>query len=387
MVRVALASVISICFATAESGCVASGRLPRLSATHTVEELIDQGQEPSQTSLQRDFESAYAPSVEMKRFVRENVPTDALPKQRLDALIGALETNELLNLRYQNDQTHSASETFANREGNCLSFTMMVASLAELADLEVSFQRVAVPTRWYLSDGWIALDEHINLLVRAQPNLLASGSQLVIDFNTPDFFGRYPTRTLTKAAVGALYFSNLGAESLRKGDFRRARQRLSYALRLDPSSVSALVNLAALELRNSNFDKAESALILALQEDSTHPVALASLADTYAHLGQHSLGRKIEARITKLRAKDPLNLLRESQELLDAGQTQLALKKINVALKSTPSEPLLFMQRARIAVALENALQAEEDLQLAEEHSVGAIAIQQVQDLRKALLK
>ena len=70
----------------------------------------------------------------------------------------------MFSLEYA-EVTRTASATFHDRQGNCLSFTMLFVGLARAAGLTASYQSVEVPPTWS-NDGQVVIANHVNAVVR-----------------------------------------------------------------------------------------------------------------------------------------------------------------------------------------------------------------------------
>src|SRR5262245_52581702 len=120
-------------------------------------------------------DDAFALDAEMESFV---APLKAVrePRQRMQALIHALEARGMFSLEYA-EVTRTASDTFHDRQGNCLSFTMLFVTLARAVGLSANYQSVVVPPSWS-NDGQVVVANHVNTAV-----ITARGEETVVDFN------------------------------------------------------------------------------------------------------------------------------------------------------------------------------------------------------------
>ena len=82
----------------------------------------------------------------------------------------------MFSLEYA-EVTRTASGTFHDRQGNCLSFTMLFVALARAVDLYATLSSVDVPPTWSY-DGTVVVANHVNTVVRT-----GGGEETVVDFN------------------------------------------------------------------------------------------------------------------------------------------------------------------------------------------------------------
>ena len=87
-------------------------------------------------------DQVFALDEEMRTFIAP-VKAFRTPQQKMQALIRGLEEHGMFSLDYA-EITRTASRTFHDRQGNCLSFTMLFVTLARAAGLSASFQRISV---------------------------------------------------------------------------------------------------------------------------------------------------------------------------------------------------------------------------------------------------
>ncbi len=93
---------------------------------------------------------------EMRNYVAAKIGNDPQARSRLRKLIRGMIDDGLLTLDYDPNLTYTATETFRNRQGNCLSFSILFAALAREADLETTFQMVEIPPS-FRADGELIL--------------------------------------------------------------------------------------------------------------------------------------------------------------------------------------------------------------------------------------
>jgi hypothetical protein len=99
---------------------------------------------------------------EMRNYVASKVKANQPARSRLKKLIRGMIEDGLLTLDYDPNLTYTAIETFQNRQGNCLSFSILFASLAREANLDVTFQMVDIPPS-FRADGEIILELEVML--------------------------------------------------------------------------------------------------------------------------------------------------------------------------------------------------------------------------------
>src|SRR5689334_21166319 len=126
-------------------------------------------------------EDTFGLDEEMQAFVAPlKVVRD--PRQRRQALIQAMEALGMCSLEYA-EVTRAASGTFHDRQGNCLSFTMLFVSLARAIGLQSTYLAVVAPPQWS-NDGQVVVASHVSKVIRS-----ASGNEKFVDFNICPYKG------------------------------------------------------------------------------------------------------------------------------------------------------------------------------------------------------
>ena len=86
------------------------------------------------------------------------------PRQKMLSVDRSVGARGMFSLEYA-EVTRTASGTFHDRQGNCLSFTMLFVALARAAGLPANYQSVEVPPTW-ANDGQVVIANHVNTVVR-----------------------------------------------------------------------------------------------------------------------------------------------------------------------------------------------------------------------------
>jgi hypothetical protein len=174
---------------------------------------------------------------EMRSWAHQHV-SDQLPTdQRLDRLLAVLMGQEGLDLTYQVGATGTAEEVFASRHANCLSFTSLFVGMARELGVDA----------FYLDVGDVEKFEREGSLVVESGHITAgfgSGSLLRILEFTPIARPNYrQLHRISDLTAIALFYSNRGAELLRKSQERDALVWLHESVGLDPELARGWINL------------------------------------------------------------------------------------------------------------------------------------------------
>lgn len=235
----------------------------------------------------------------MLAFLNKHVDRDHGQMMRLHELLYAIVTDDSFGLKYDGT-TRTAQDTFAARQGNCLSFTNLFVALAREVDIEVVFQEIEIPPDWSREGDTYNLSRHVNVFV----DLGGVGTRSV-DFNIDNFQSDYDRKLISDERALAHYYSNIGAERLQKSEFLEALAYFRKALAVDQGFAPAWSNLGALYSEAGHFDFAEAAYLQALEIDPRELVAMSNLGQLYEFLGQEELANRYNERSNRHRMRNP----------------------------------------------------------------------------------
>ncbi len=245
-------------------------------------------------------------SEEIKAMLDESVVKKRNPRQRLQALMALIAENVEVTTSYDKYGAKTATETFEEGSGNCLSFSNMFVSMARYCGLDTVFQQIPTPPNW-VKDGEVLLfTRHIGAMVD-----IYEPGQVVI--NIENSFGdgkivveardqtqylfapllplsvRYSgvpsTRAIADRTAFALFYNNIGSQYLSEGSTLDAFRYFVKALKLDPEVSFIWSNLAVAYGRNNQEEAAEKAFLqsLAVNQDKDELTAMSIMSN----LGRH----------------------------------------------------------------------------------------------------
>lgn len=268
---------------------------------------------------------ALALDAEMRAFAARIAQVRA-PDMRLAALAQGMEARGLFSLEYA-EVTRTAAATFHDRQGNCLSFTMLFVALARAANLSAVYQTVVVPPTW-ASDGQVVVANHVNALVRT-----GIREATVVDFNLREYEGSRPTRRVDDHYVLALFYTNLGAEALVRGDRAAALAHLRAAAHAHSGVAGVWVNLGVLYARARRYDYAEAAYLRAIEVDTDELSALANLVHVYTAIDEPELAAHYGKLVQGYRERNPYYHFALATRAYDEQRPMAALTAVRKALK------------------------------------------------------
>lgn len=296
----------------------------------------------------------------MREFLARHVDRRANPHLRLQQLVYAIISEGSFGLNYS-EATRTATQTFAARDGNCLSFTNMFVALARAVGLEVRYQQIDIPPDWEQRGELFVLNRHINVLVDLGP-----AAQKVVDFNIADFKSRYDRHAVSDRRAEAHYYSNMGAEKFQAGDLRAAFLYLRRGLQADASFSPLWTNLGTVYLRAGALAHAEASYLEALRQDGADMVAISNLARLYERRGDSARATHYRELAQRHRDNNPWYRYRQARAAFFARDYAKALEDLDFAIRRKPDEDTFLFLRGMVHLQRGDASRARADLEKAE---------------------
>ncbi|MDY7092297.1 MAG: tetratricopeptide repeat protein [Acidobacteriota bacterium] len=255
---------------------------------------------------------------EMEQWAREAVPKNLPKAERSQRLLEALVQLEGLNLQYRSDFTGTAEEVFETRQANCLSFTHLFVAMARSLHLDAYFLFVQDIQSFFQEGDLVINASHVTAATGPQqdPQILEFTDRTDVEYR------RF--HHISDLRAVALFYSNRGAELLRKGQPGGALQWLETAVQLDPALADGWVNLGVVRRRLGDLEGAETAYQRALQEDAGTSAAYHNLAALYRHLGKEEMVEELLTLADESGNRNPFTYLRLGDINLRQGELDAA---------------------------------------------------------------
>jgi Tfp pilus assembly protein PilF len=298
----------------------------------------------------RDTTFAYAPALvtvtredlfrlepELLARVLQPLPADLSPSQKLKHLLAVVFGPDHRRFTYAAGHSTTASETWRNQRGDCLSLTLLTYAVARVMGMGAQMQEVDTPTLFDRRDGFDFVNQHVNVrFPRAQWTLYAEDKprDVVVDFE-PDYASPETGRLLEENAIYARFLNNRAVEHMAHGERALAYAHFRAAIAADPGYASSYANLAQLYRQAALPAEAEQllqrALALARQDD----VALHSLTELLAAQGRDVEARRYESILQSRASRDPYHWIALGIRSLEAGNPRKAVRALEQARDMT----------------------------------------------------
>lgn len=250
----------------------------------------------------------------------------------------------------------SARAAFAQRRGNCLTYTSLFIALAREVGFEASYQLVDVPPDYDSVNGMVVLNKHVNARVERVPG---RGS-VTVEFSEEFASGIHDRRVVDDQFALALHYNNLAFSDDMAGDERGAFAYLKKAIELTPGNPDLWTNLGVFHARRGHFHQAVSGYRMALKLDAYHSAAVRGLANAYGALGQSDKARFYQRRVAFSRARDAYAYYTLAQRAYQAERPAESLELVSQAIRLHRDEHRFHQLLGEVHDLLGNTLAANE---------------------------
>ncbi|MCH5374192.1 MAG: hypothetical protein JJ992_09460, partial [Planctomycetes bacterium] len=308
-------------------------------------------------------------TADMVEFLDRSVDIHRTEQTRLADLLNAIVDENRFELVYD-DKTRTASETFRDRRGNCLSFTNMFVAMARYLGLSAQFQEVEIPPDWSSAGHALLLSEHVNVFID-----LTQYTDRVVDFNTElvhffvhDLEPTYRRRVISDQRARAHYFNNVGVEvMLLRGDNSVAFNYFRQSLNDDPTFSPGWISLGILYRREGLMSYAEAAFLQALEADPYNLVAMSNLATLYELTGQVEKSAFYKGEVRTHRLQNPYFRYELAREAFVNGNYDEAIEHMNAAIRRQDQESEFYSLLSLSYMMVGDSRSAKRWMQQAEE--------------------
>jgi tetratricopeptide (TPR) repeat protein len=278
--------------------------------------------------------------------------------ERLHRLQAAFFDDTKFPFRYSLGGTFTASEAFARREGNCLSFTNLFVAMG---------RSLGIPLTTALVKRAQASEKEGDLII--VNNHVVAAFEYGTEWQYFDFDRRPhepPTavKPLNDLWITALYLNNRGADELRAGHPDIALRYFQYATRLAPTFASGWGNVGVARRRTGNVEGAFDAYAKALSVSADDPVILGNLASLYRSLGMESEAEMALKAVNLATATPHVLIIRGDLELAKS-RTRAALRLYKRARRLGPKLADPWVAIARVEMVRSHLDKARADLEKA----------------------
>ena len=276
-------------------------------------------------------------------FHREVVDATSFPEARLQRLVSFVYADSGLGVEYKADATHTVAESFASREVNCLSSTLLIVALAREAGLVADGQQVERILTWGASGATVIQSKHVNAVVK-----VADKRDFVVDIDGEDLVIRDAPDPMSDSHLLALFYGNRAMELLLENRLDEADAWLAAAFRQKSDDAGLLNNAGVLSLRRGDTKTAERYFLQAVERNDVELSALSNLVALYRRLGNGGREAYWRGRADEILRQDPYYQFTLGRQHERAGDYDAAEKQYRRAIRLNRNEPRFRYGMARV---------------------------------------
>ncbi|MCE2460473.1 MAG: hypothetical protein J4F38_06800 [Pseudomonadales bacterium] len=313
------------------------------------------------SSTERSDIDILATDDAMRRFVADVRVGAARDPLRLRRLLDKMRSSGYVLTGYEPYANLSARDAFAEKRGNCLSYTNLFIALAREAGWAASYQLVEVPPDYDSVNGMVVLNKHVNAKVHDIPG---RGS-VTVEFSAEFASGIHDRRVVDDKFALALHYNNLAFSDDMAGDERGAFVYLKKAIELTPHNPDLWTNLGVFHARRGHFDHAIASYRRALERDAYHSAAVRGLANAYGALGQADNARFYQRRVAYSRVRDAYTYYTLAQRAYQAERPSESLELVSQAIRLHRKDHRFHTLQGEVHGLLGNTVAANESFKRA----------------------
>jgi len=248
-----------------------------------------------------------------------------------------------LGMKYQLGANLNPQQALDQRQGNCLSFTMLLVTLANELGVELQYNDVDIPSAW-------GQDENAGLVFYRHVNAVYKSAILsqVFDLAMEDYDSAFPQRVISQRAAAAMFHANLGIDALKREDYKFALHHSKLSVSMDPDNSYLWINLGVVVKRSGDLELAERLFKTSLRISDFNSLASSNLERLYREQGRIRLANSFQKRAERARSNNPYVQFERAKEQLSQQNYSVARKHINRAIRLHGLDPNFFEFRSRI---------------------------------------
>jgi Tfp pilus assembly protein PilF len=251
-----------------------------------------------------------------------------------------------LDLQYALSPTRTATETFASRHGNCLSFVNLFVGLGRQNRLNPFYVEVQDYQRWNYQAGVVVSRGHI------VAGMYIDGQLSTFDFLPYQAKSYRDFKPIDDLTAMAHYYNNLGAEALIEDRVEEAARNLEIAVALAPAFDKAINNLGVVYLRRRETERAIELLQRGLENDPDNVPLMSNLARAHQQAGDLASADDLFDRLEQVNKTNPFFYVYRGDMALANGDTTTALSYMRKAFQTDSNLPEVHLGLVRVYLAL-----------------------------------
>lgn len=280
--------------------------------------------------------------------------------------------NKVGRFQYVPD-TLPAAEVLSSDGGNCLSLAMLTTALADLVDIDISYQFMDDSPVYEYQGNVVIRGNHISAIVKnpeweaargtAAALLLSPGMR--IDY-FPELRGRF-LANLDRNGYLALYYDNIASDAIARNDYDSAYWYLREALNLAPNHGASLNMLAIIHRRKGDAEGAERIYRHGIVHADDKLTLLKNYGALLTASGRYAEAEKIQRQLDAIDDSSPLHWLQLARASENRGELDDAITYYRRVLRLMPYMHEIHLALAQAYYASGELKSAENELSTAVE--------------------
>ncbi|BFM05634.1 hypothetical protein GCM10025791_45080 [Halioxenophilus aromaticivorans] len=284
--------------------------------------------------------------------------------------------------------TFTARETLAQLQGNCLSLAIVTAALTQLTDAEIRYELVDATPVFEQQNSIVERGVHVRSKIlrpvkETEQTIYGRSMGTVVDY-----FPSKDVRFLSNVSgveFIAMFYNNIAAEHLTRGDFKAAYWYSRKALELAPHYAANINTMAVIYRRAGAADVAETIYRYALTLPTDQLTILKNYRALLALQKRDAEVAELDKKIAKIYDPNPYVWVKLGDEAYRQQQYDEAKSYYQKAVALAPYVQRGYMGLARVWLALENYPKTEKMLRKAMANSYQQKQVQRYQAKLAAL--
>lgn len=283
-------------------------------------------------------------------------------------IVGEYLKSHLKNFNYYSD-TLRAEESLIKQQGNCLSLAILTKALANLNNIEITYQLVETPPVFQKEGNIILSSQHVRTKL-LNPIVESSDNKLVFSRGgvTIDYFperGSYILRNIEEPEFFGMYYRNKAAEALINEDLNSAFWLVKKNLQLSPADPHGLNMMALIHYKKGAYDIAEKLYEYGLQTNEDKLDLLGNYHSLLLRLDKKEKANLIAKRLERQENKNPFKWISLASKAYNDRNFRHALKYYQKAKNLAPYLHQAYAGLAQTQAQLGNLKSAQNDLEQA----------------------
>ncbi|WP_226468562.1 transglutaminase-like domain-containing protein [Luteimonas panaciterrae] len=265
---------------------------------------------------------------ELRAQLRQNVINKSYSRERrMKLLVDYIFSKQGLGLEYDSSVTRTIEQTFRDRKGNCMSFTLLFVTLAREAGVSAYVQEVGQALSWYQEENTLYNAGHVNVGIQLGTD------QGTVDLDRNILLARGGPKRISDKRALAHFYNNRGSELMQDGYIVAAKAHFDAALAQDPGFAPAWNNLGVLRMRNHQPGLAERDYLAALQRDASYAPALSNMVNLYRFTGDEAKVDTYMHRLRRAQLGDPFYQFLQADQAEKRGDYAVAATHYRRAIR------------------------------------------------------